>query len=61
MNFLDPTKWNDLEALEKKYENLTEELLHELHDVSSIRFTIQPQFTDTLQSLKPYFLRRTKA
>lgn len=33
MNFLDPDKWDNLNALEKKYENLSEELLQELHEV----------------------------
>ncbi|KAF8578409.1 hypothetical protein K439DRAFT_1663741 [Ramaria rubella] len=32
MNFLDAEKWANLAALEKKYENLTEELLQELHE-----------------------------
>ncbi|KAG8699310.1 hypothetical protein FRC08_005380 [Ceratobasidium sp. 394] len=46
MNFLDPDEWNDLDALEKEYdqENLTEELLARLHE-----------------RLRPYFLRRQKA
>ncbi|QRW05377.1 chromodomain-helicase-DNA-binding protein 4 [Ceratobasidium sp. AG-Ba] len=46
MNFLDPQQWNNLDALEKEYdqENLTEKLLASLHD-----------------RLRPYFLRRQKA
>ena len=31
MNFLDPDNWNDLDALEKDYEELTEELVKQLH------------------------------
>ncbi|KAK0478320.1 SNF2 family DNA-dependent ATPase [Armillaria novae-zelandiae] len=31
MNFLDPEQWNDLEALEKEHEELTEELVKQLH------------------------------
>ncbi|KAL4268111.1 AB hydrolase superfamily protein [Pleurotus pulmonarius] len=31
MNFLDPIEWNDLEALEKEYAELTDELVKELH------------------------------
>lgn len=33
MNFLDPNQWNNLNDLEKKYEDLSEELLQELHEV----------------------------
>ncbi|KAG8747869.1 hypothetical protein FRC10_010488 [Ceratobasidium sp. 414] len=46
MNFLDPDGWNNLDDLEKEYdqENLTEELLGHLHE-----------------RLRPYFLRRQKA
>ncbi|KIL71765.1 hypothetical protein M378DRAFT_155365 [Amanita muscaria Koide BX008] len=32
MNFLDPGNWDDLDALEKEYEELTEDLVKELHD-----------------------------
>jgi chromodomain-helicase-DNA-binding protein 4 len=32
MNFLDPKEWKDLEALEKEYEELTEELIKQLHN-----------------------------
>ena len=32
MNFLDPTKWHDLEGLEKEHEELTEELVKQLHN-----------------------------
>ena len=32
MNFLDPDKWDDLNALEKQHEELTEELVKELHE-----------------------------
>jgi len=31
MNFLDPDEWSDLEALEKEHEELTEELVRQLH------------------------------
>lgn len=31
MNFLDPDQWSDLEALEKQHEELTEELVKQLH------------------------------
>lgn len=31
MNFLDPDQWKDLEALSKHYEELTDELVKELH------------------------------
>ncbi len=31
MNFLDPSNWNNLDALEKRYELLTEDLVTELH------------------------------
>ena len=32
MNFLDPEEWNDLEALAKEHEALTEELVKQLHN-----------------------------
>jgi len=32
MNFLDPDAWSDLEALEKQYEVLSEELVKDLHN-----------------------------
>ncbi|TRM65956.1 SNF2 family N-terminal domain-containing protein [Schizophyllum amplum] len=32
MNFLEPEKWADLEALEAEYEELTEDLVKQLHD-----------------------------
>jgi hypothetical protein len=32
MNFLDPDEWNDLEALEKEHEELTEDLVKQLHN-----------------------------
>lgn len=32
MNFLDPEEWNDLEALEKQYQELDEELVKDLHN-----------------------------
>ncbi|CAE6425416.1 unnamed protein product [Rhizoctonia solani] len=46
MNFLDSKNWNNLDELEKEYdqENLTEELIAQLHE-----------------RLRPYFLRRQKA
>lgn len=31
MNFLDPSEWNDLDALTREYEDLTEEKIKELH------------------------------
>lgn len=31
MNFLDPEEWRDLEALSKQYEELTDDLVKELH------------------------------
>jgi len=32
MNFLDPDAWSNLEALEKQYEVLSEELVKDLHN-----------------------------
>lgn len=32
MNFLDPDAWSDLAALEQEYEELTEELVKQLHE-----------------------------
>lgn len=32
MNFLDPEEWQDLEALEKQHEELTEDLVKDLHN-----------------------------
>lgn len=31
MNFLDPANWNDLDAMTSRYEELTDELVNELH------------------------------
>lgn len=31
LNFLDPDQWADLKALEKQYEELTEDLIKSLH------------------------------
>jgi SNF2 family DNA or RNA helicase len=31
MNFLEPEKWSDLEKLEKEHEELTEDLIKQLH------------------------------
>lgn len=31
MNFLDPSKWTDLETLAKEHEELTEDRIKELH------------------------------
>jgi len=31
LNFLDPDQWGDLKALERQYEELTEELVKSLH------------------------------
>ena len=31
MNFLDPGEWSDLQSLEKEFEELTEELVKDLH------------------------------
>ena len=32
MNFLDPKEWSDLEALERQYQELDEELVKDLHN-----------------------------
>jgi SNF2 family DNA or RNA helicase len=32
MNFLDPAEWDDLEALEREHETLTEDLIKQLHN-----------------------------
>jgi len=32
MNFLDPEEWKDLEALEKQYQELDEEIIKDLHN-----------------------------
>jgi chromodomain-helicase-DNA-binding protein 4 len=32
MNFLDPGHWDDLDALEKQYTDLNEELVKQLHE-----------------------------
>ena len=32
MNFLDPDEWDDLENLTKQFEELSEELIKDLHD-----------------------------
>lgn len=32
MNFLDPDEWNDLDALGKEHEELTEDLVKQLHE-----------------------------
>lgn len=32
MNFLDPLNWNNLEALEQEYAELTEDLVKQLHE-----------------------------
>lgn len=32
MNFLDPDEWSDLTALEAEYEELTEDLIKQLHE-----------------------------
>ena len=32
MNFLDPEEWDDLGALEKEHEELTQELIDQLHN-----------------------------
>jgi chromodomain-helicase-DNA-binding protein 4 len=32
MNFLDPGQWNDLDALEKEYIDLNEDLIKQLHE-----------------------------
>lgn len=32
MNFLDPEKWSDLEALTKEFEELDEERVKQLHE-----------------------------
>jgi chromodomain-helicase-DNA-binding protein 4 len=33
LNYLDPEQWNDLDALERKYADLTEDLVKELHEL----------------------------
>ncbi|KAK7059145.1 hypothetical protein VNI00_001772 [Paramarasmius palmivorus] len=64
MNFLDPEQWNDLEALEKEHEELTEELIKQLHE------RLRPYFLRRIKSavlklppkvcpLAIIFLRRT--
>jgi chromodomain-helicase-DNA-binding protein 4 len=32
MNFLDPNEWGDLERLEREHQELTEDLVKELHN-----------------------------
>lgn len=32
MNFLDPAEWNDLDVLAAEYEELTEDLVKQLHE-----------------------------
>lgn len=44
MNFLDPDEWNDLEALEKEHEELTEDLVKQLHN------RLRPYFLRRLKS-----------
>ncbi|KAF8213246.1 SNF2 family N-terminal domain-containing protein [Mycena galopus ATCC 62051] len=44
MNFLDPASWNDLEALEEKYDVLTEDLVKELHNL------LRPYFLRRIKS-----------
>lgn len=44
MNFLDPNEWNDLEALEKEHEELTEDLVKQLHN------RLRPYFLRRLKS-----------
>ncbi|KAH0590929.1 hypothetical protein H2248_001042 [Termitomyces sp. 'cryptogamus'] len=44
MNFLDPNEWNDLEGLEKEHEELTEDLVKQLHN------RLRPYFLRRLKS-----------
>ncbi|KAG6854234.1 hypothetical protein C0991_009252 [Blastosporella zonata] len=44
MNFLDPNEWKDLERLEKEHEELTEELVKQLHN------KLRPYFLRRLKS-----------
>ncbi|KAG6818079.1 hypothetical protein H0H87_009234 [Tephrocybe sp. NHM501043] len=44
MNFLDPNEWSDLEGLEKEHEELTEELVKQLHN------RLRPYFLRRLKS-----------
>ncbi|KAG6890732.1 hypothetical protein C0992_013115 [Termitomyces sp. T32_za158] len=44
MNFLDPNEWDDLEGLEKEHEELTEELIKQLHN------RLRPYFLRRLKS-----------
>lgn len=44
MNFLDPDEWSDLVALEQEYEELTEELVKQLHE------RLRPYFLRRLKS-----------
>lgn len=44
MNFLDPENWNNLDALEKEYEKLTEDLVKQLHNL------LRPYFLRRIKS-----------
>ncbi|GLB35984.1 putative class II histone deacetylase complex subunits 2 and 3 [Lyophyllum shimeji] len=44
MNFLDPNEWSDLESLEKEHEELTEDLVKQLHN------RLRPYFLRRLKS-----------
>lgn len=44
MNFLDPDEWDDLKALEKEHEELTEDLVKQLHN------RLRPYFLRRLKS-----------
>ena len=44
MNFLDPHEWHDLEALEKEYEDLTEDKIKDLHNM------LRPYFLRRIKS-----------
>lgn len=55
MNFLDPNEWRDLEKLEAEHEELTEELVKELHNrlrpyflrrIKSEVLTLPPKVSD---------------
>jgi hypothetical protein len=61
MNFLDPEKWNDLESLEKEHEELTEELVKNLHErlrpyflrrIKSEVLQLPPKVCDAILNLK---------
>jgi SNF2 family DNA or RNA helicase len=63
MNFLDPEEWRDLEALEKEHEELTEDLVKQLHGrlkpyflrrIKSEVLQLPPKVSLRLESHLPY-------